>query len=360
MINQSTLDDDPLNVEITYDNNFLVRSSYKHSFFNTLFLNIRGLRSKLYDLTNYIANHDTTFHIVVLNETFLKQEDEKFFNLPGYFAFHSSREKFGGGASIFVLNSFSGANVVVNETFENSSFLLISLDSHAIRVGTVYRPPDANSSSFFQKLEQYLNNIEHLFLFGDFNFNLLDTFNKNVVNYRQTIESNGLRFLNSLESHMHTRYNQITNSFSTIDHVITDDFPSYKFHFLTESILNSDHNAILLKVFHHQRTNTIKKGKLLSFQRIDHHRIISENQLRQISSSSFEEFVNDFKTVLAKNSVTTRVKEKFRKPFMNKEIYDYMIIRDNYKKLRNKFSNSILACSRYKSYRNLVVTKLRE
>jgi hypothetical protein len=92
-----------------------------------VFLNVGSLRNKLNDLTDFIVNSDKVIHVIVLDETRLKPHEFHLFNIHGYFSFNVSREKNGGGVSVFILRSFDSANVLETLEYENSNFLLIHL-----------------------------------------------------------------------------------------------------------------------------------------------------------------------------------------------------------------------------------------
>jgi Reverse transcriptase (RNA-dependent DNA polymerase) len=354
------MEENSLNVNISYSNNFLANSSFKYPFFNVLFLNIRGLKSKLNELTFYVNASKVPQHIIVLNETFVNSYETHLFNLPGYTTFHSTRAKDKGGVAIFIKNDFSTANALESEEYENGNLLIVHLDRFNFKVGTFYKPPDMNFASFRAKLELTLSKYNQLFFFGDMNINLFAANDKKVTDYVETVETNGYKLLNSLDPSMFTRENVTNNSITCIDHVLTDEFLVYDFHFSTDSILKSDHKAIRLEVYKQRPFKLTSLGKLLTFRQTNHQKIINDNDLAVVSSQSFEKFMNDFTKILAQNTTSTTVRQKFKKPFMNAEIYDYMIIRDNYYKLSSKHPSSSIARSRYKRYRNLVIALIRD
>lgn len=62
---------------------------------NILYINIRSLRNKLIDLSQFLQYNPNVFHIIILNETWLKKNELEYFNLPHYVSYHSVREKHG-------------------------------------------------------------------------------------------------------------------------------------------------------------------------------------------------------------------------------------------------------------------------
>ena len=196
------MDEFSLNPTISYSNQFSASQNYNFNFFNTLFVNIVSLRKKLGDLTDFISHCNLNPQVIVLNETRLKANEVKLFNIPKFKAFHSTRDKIGGGASIFVKESFSSVNVVENFSFENSNFLVVHLERFNIFVGTIYKPPDSSLPVFLPKLDYILSKYKHLFLLGDFNVNIFNTNDRKVQVYLDTVKTNCFKILNSMESRM--------------------------------------------------------------------------------------------------------------------------------------------------------------
>lgn len=351
------------NPTITYSNSFNRACPLKYPFFNTLFLNIRSLRNRLSDLTDYVSHSPITLHLVILNETWLSKSDVKYFNLPGYSSFHSVRDKTGGGVAIFVKNSFARANPVLDIVFENSNFLVLHLENIDLHICTIYKPPAPNLSAelrnFLPQLDSVLSQFEKLFVFGDLNVNLFDFEDQRVKSYSSTVEVNGFKFLNSYDLAHYTRRDPSRGSLTCIDHVFTNRFLDYNFHFELESILNSDHRAILLRTHKLAPFRQKSLGKLLSFEKVDHQKILDSNLLQLENVESFDEMLKVFSSVVAENTIRTVVREKFKKPFMNMDIFNLMAIRHNYEFALKKFPNSQLLIGRLKYYRNRVVSEVR-
>ncbi|CRL03080.1 CLUMA_CG016606, isoform A [Clunio marinus] len=230
---------------------------------------------------------------------------------------------------------------------------------HNKTIATIYKPPDTPLTNFLPKFDYFLSNMSNTFLFGDFNVNIFDSQNNSVKQYIATVESNGFLLLNSNQHKMFTRQDRVHNSYSAIDHVITDDFPSHNFHFLTDSILNVDHKAIILRVFNQTQVSHKRMNKLLTFHNINHERIISTQALSEVDDSSFDALIDDFVCVLKSNTDVTNVREKFRKPFMSIDLLNLMKIRDNYRKLFKKYNTEEMRI-RYHYYKRAVTTQLRE
>lgn len=345
-------------MEIRYAPSFFSSSPYKNLYFTALFLNIRSLRNRINDLSAYVHTNSRKIDIIILNETRLKAYETHLFNIPGYHSFHSVRAKIGGGVSIFILKELSKANCLENFEFENSNFLIVSLTDLNMKVGGFYKPPDSNPTRFVDRLNSMLEKYNEIFCFGDFNLNLFEP-NNSVRDYCEKIELNGHKLLNSTDSKMFTRCNLATGTKTCIDHIFTDTFGRFNYFFAIDDILNVDHKALLLQVFKPHGSSPKRKGKYIEFTKTDHETIHSSNSLSNVSTASFPKFIKETQEVIAAHTRTIRVKEKFRKSFMDLDIPNFMIIRQNYFKLCAKYPTCDYARAKYKFYRNLVVTKIR-
>lgn len=296
---------------------------------------------------------------MILNETRLDENDKHLYNIPGFQSFHATRKKPGGGVSIFINNSLSSANLLENFEFENNNFLAVKLVNVNLSIIGIYKPPDTNCSNFLVELDKVLERNPHSVVFGDFNLNLFDSKSPSILNYNNTLESNGFKFLNCISPLFFTRLNPSTNSSTCIDHIFTDEFLSFNFILAIDDILNVDHKALMLSISR-PNFNKQKQNKYFTYTKINHSRIINSNMLLNTSESSFSDLIRDFRKVLKSNTQTFRVREKFRKSFMDLKTFNFMQIRDNYFKMSRKYPNSHMARERFKLYRNKVTTLLRE
>lgn len=114
----SDLDTLNLEINLTHKNQF---PSYDNPkiFMNVLSLNIQSIRNKLSDFTVHIQNSTIKYHVIVLTETHIQENETGLFNFPGYEAEHCVRKsgRF-GGVSIFVRKDFSNFNLIHNLDFD--------------------------------------------------------------------------------------------------------------------------------------------------------------------------------------------------------------------------------------------------
>jgi exonuclease III len=90
---------------------------------NALSMNIQSLRNKIDDFTVFVQNSKVHFHLIVLSETHLQEQETDKFNLPGYNAVHSVRKnKRFGGVSIYVRHDFASFNTVYQLEFDMNKY----------------------------------------------------------------------------------------------------------------------------------------------------------------------------------------------------------------------------------------------
>jgi hypothetical protein len=146
-----------------------------------------------------------------------------------------------------------------------------------------------------------------------------------------------------------------------IDHIFTDKHLAYDFKFATDDILNVDHKGLLLTVIDPDALlPPPRKNKLITYKRINDKYILENNLLSDNLFENFEDFIAHTRSILDDNSVSVSFREKFKKPFMSIEIFRYMIIRENYNRLKQRYPHCTMARARFKYYRNLVVKLIRE
>lgn len=218
---------------------------------------------------------------------------------------------------MFVRDSLSQTNILENIEFENSNFLVVKLISTSLTLIGVYKPPDANIPRFLTKLDYILEKYANSIVFGDFNINLFDRQNNHVLNYKNTVNSNGFKIFNSCSNSMFTRRDPTRNSKTCIDYISTDCFLGKNFYLAIDNILNVDHQAIFLSGIDEQPDNQSTVKKFITVKVTNHDRIVSSEALSTVAHNSFEELVSEIQKVFAKNTLTIKIREKFRKPLMD-------------------------------------------
>ena len=179
--------------------------------FNLLTLNCQSLMAKFDQLQiymNFFTNADCPLSVVCLQETWLSAiHDVSMMNIEGYkFVYKPKSASLHGGVGFYIKDSldFKVISTNINDDLCDSMFVQFKLETQnsqqtcSVILGNIYRPPRENSdsyNSFMNSLEQTLatfENVQHVLLVGDFNFDLLKIKQKTHVNtFLETMLSNG-------------------------------------------------------------------------------------------------------------------------------------------------------------------------
>lgn len=321
-----------------------------NSSFKILYLNLQSIRNKFNDLEILLGSLNYEVHALVFTETWLKQDENQFFNIKGYSAFHSNRStKRGGSVCIYIKNSIS-VTEIYEEEFLNCNILLVKLNDIDIKIGCIYRPPDTNAELFNIKLSEILEKFNKSIFFGDFNFNLLNKTDQDVIKYIDTITSNGYLILNNQDPIFHTR--QSNSIKTTIDHIFSDIL-DLNYHLSIEDRKIGDHNAMQLCFF----TNKIKIINQSSKTTIS---VTDYGQLTNVlNNTNFDQFnsFNDLSSYLtSKISLFTtqterkKINNNKRKPWITDELLSLVQTRDHYRKLMGKYPSNPFLTEQFNLY----------
>lgn len=98
-------------------------------------------------LNFFIQNCDVLIDIIVITETWYKNNETQIYEIAGYFAFHSCRARRGGGVSIYVRSSCTIDNYEIVESDINAVSVEVSniKGINRLLVIGVYRPPNGKN-----------------------------------------------------------------------------------------------------------------------------------------------------------------------------------------------------------------------
>ena len=188
--------------------------------------------------------------IIPLTETWLKpNQPGMHINLVDYTFVSNSRLQFkGGGVGMYINNILNfivrdDLNIMDEKIFE-SLFIEVEYNKSIIICGVIYRAPfndSKNHKLFIKHLTEVINKIKNkpCFLFGDFNYNLLDCNDVHTNNFSDILFENcylplinkPTRFTSksaSLLDHIWTNINLDNNiSAAIITHPLSDHLPVY-------------------------------------------------------------------------------------------------------------------------------------
>lgn len=152
-------------------------SSYK-SFGNVryLYLNARSIRNKIEDII-LIIQLIGGIDVIVIAETWLKRNEEAYFNINGYDSYSVSKANgTGGGVCIYVKKSWlSNINTIVEKMHSIVSIVISDGKNFKMEVIAVYNPNINNAHAFLDDLECLLANkiSKYCIVVGDFNIDVL-------------------------------------------------------------------------------------------------------------------------------------------------------------------------------------------
>ena len=257
--------------------------------FTVLSLNIQSLPAKFLEFSDLISqfDNDSTPDIICIQETW-KIVDNSFFPLANYHPIETNTRTIarGGGVGIYVRENLSFKvlkqySIFYERIFE-SLFIEVSLEnSKKIIIGTVYCPPKAPGLTFTQQFLQFsevLTNLlaelsnysEQVFIYGDFNLNVLELANNRfIAEYIETVFSFGFLQLVTRP----TRINE--NSATLLDHILTNSTIQEHDTFIICSKL-SDHFPVI-----HQLNLKKTKSKDISFET----RNLTEHNISQFKAA---------------------------------------------------------------------------
>jgi hypothetical protein len=118
-----------------------------------LYLNARSIRSggKLAEIKSFLRDIDCVIHVIVISETWVRENEKHFFNISNYTSIYSCRnDRNGGGVGIFVLN---GLNFKISKVFSDNimNYITIELlfDNCFLNITGFYRSPPISNGFFF-------------------------------------------------------------------------------------------------------------------------------------------------------------------------------------------------------------------
>jgi hypothetical protein len=168
-----------------------------------------------------VALENRSVDIMAINETWLKENEEKRAPMPpGYRLRHIPRPKdskklCGGGVGFYIRKNIYARQIKVPhmDTVEQM-WIGVSLGGHKIAIGTAYRAPWVNVSTFFDALTASITSLssyDHIIVFGDFNIDLL------TPSLAETMKLNNFLHYTDMEQYVNTPTHFTDHSETLID-----------------------------------------------------------------------------------------------------------------------------------------------
>lgn len=237
-----------------------------------LYVNIRSLKYKIDELTYLLDSLKLTIHLLIFTETWITEDEVDLVNIKHYnkvFACRKNRR--GGGVGLFIHNSIEYKMLnIYNDEKNNLLCIKINTKQYNLNISTIYRSPDNNKNSlnnFFSLLESHLNEIKNnnSLVIGDFNFNIKNNLDKNVIEYKNIAESNGFFFCDDSTTR--------PISGTCLDHILKNNL-SKKVIITHLSTNITDHNILLLEINENKfinKTTTQHKVIKTNVNQLKHH-----------------------------------------------------------------------------------------
>ena len=359
--NQSLYYDyDSYNKLITDNNNAL----------NVMHINIRSFYKHIDELEAFLSLLIETPHIIVISETWLKNNNCHTATITGYTPVHCNREsQNSGGISIYIKNEIDFKQLphltYSNQTIESLA-IEVSIDKKTIIIVGIYRP---HSDTIFN-FQNALNNIIHdnslinksVCITGDFNINLLNTDNNNVNNFINNMHSS--HFITNITKP--TRFPPNTNDRpSLIDHVWVNCLNKYTSGIIQADItdhcpvfnifdLNKENNPPVNKVFRPFSINNFDlfSRKLCTNEWQFYNKIDINDKF-----SSFISELNKIYTSCFPLKTKQLPQRKTQKPWMTAGLINSVKIKD---KNFRKFRAGLISAETKNRYKNLLTLLIRK
>ena len=234
--------------------NDYVKTDNLSSCLKLLYTNIRSIRQtqKFEDLKCRL-DISSKFDIIVIVASWLKEEEQDYFQLKDYDLVTLNRkDRVGGGIMVYVHASWqSNLTTSLNTVNAKHQFLTLHLSHQNLSLNyhltVVYNPSVSNISTFLLDFSNYLSSLiqtpkDERILIGDFNINL-NSDSQQAIEYLSILDSFGYTLAN------HKFPTRISDTSSTLlDHIFLSSTINQA-HISNISDDLSDHNVLALIYF---------------------------------------------------------------------------------------------------------------
>lgn len=294
-----------LETEHNNENNFKKQNQIiKRNNIEIGLMNIRSIKNKLNYLDIFLSESGYNLDIIIITESWLKDEDVKFYNISGYQTVANCRINVrGGGIIMFIKNDIS-FNILKNDNHEKSHLILINIYKLNLKICGFYRSPSTPSKIFFEILDNILEKNDNMICLGDANFNLINETDNNTCKYIDIVNTNNYVILNNKEE-INFTYRE-GNHKSIIDHVIANRMiSSNKYEIKLEDVPFTDHRFIYFKCDTDCESERKQKKEIIM---TDYAGICTELNSFEYPNFSYEEYTKYFSNLVKKYSKTKMIK----------------------------------------------------
>lgn len=182
-----------------------------------IYMNIRSLRKNFTQLLADIHKIINKIHIIILVETNITDNENRFYEINGYNSIFLNREGRGGGIAVYIRDDIHHNSTLLNTVSLESIQVDIQIQNKTITLFPIYRPPSQNVNTFVAELDTIINNLQKkqdVIIAGDMNVDILKE-NITTTKYLDMLMSNGLHSLVNET----TREDDNNNTQTCIDHL---------------------------------------------------------------------------------------------------------------------------------------------
>lgn len=324
---------------------------------NFFYLNARSIcsKGKFDELKVVIRSIPATVHIILIAETWIKNEDQvQQLQLQNYTHYHSYRtDKIGGGVSIYAHNDLNHS-LVESIYSGGNNYLWIKLENYALDIGVVYYPGDTDFDTFVDALDMQLQQRNRSLVFGDFNINLLEGNRKRAV-YKNTLKEAGYTILNKINKDYFTR--ETATKKSILDHVSTN-LKNDHFHLALCDSPMSDHRQIYLSI-RKQKPPQIKRIAYTALNYENLYASVKEQKLEFVDRS-FSELEEIIKINIESSKLTKfKIQNPPLKDWINKDILNAISRRNQLWMEHRKDPKNATLANTYLHVRNEVTAAIK-
>lgn len=319
-----------------------------------LFWNLRSIKAndgEKFDYIKTMIDEHKHIQILCLCETWLGEDEEKFFKIRGYQDSHVIRtNQRGGGVSVYVKDGIK----ILNCTKINKEVQIIvtklKIKKVILNVIVVYNPRKDLIYNLLTELETILDDVgnTNTIIIGDFNVNLVE----------QERESEEYECFLANKGYM-TRNTLITRPASNalLDHLSTNMVTGHMSIFTLENA-HSDHNMLIWAL---ARESEIEEVRMREMRRINFEVIqqeIEENMDEIMNQGNAHSLSNKFhdcvNQALEKASKIKSTETKWKKlnPWSTKELANLSLEKQNLYKKKMRYPNNQIIDAEYRRINN--------
>ena len=174
-----------------------VLRNFSSSYLKIYHFNCRSLKCNFDALVNNIDAIQDTTTIVGVSETWLKENEKLYVDIPNYeFVGNCRREKRGGGVGLYIRDTIRFKRRIDLDIFcdcVESIFIEVFTKNKKCIIAVIYRPPNQSCQDFLVQIQSSLDIISHekkeCIIMGDFNIDLLNKENSSSHDFVNTFLS---------------------------------------------------------------------------------------------------------------------------------------------------------------------------